>query len=441
MRRIALWPHRICAARFFHFSRPRWGTIIPYKLADIGEGIQKVDVVTVFVKPGEKIEEFDKICEVQSDKALVDITSRYAGVIRAVHITVGESTLVGHPLVDIEVDDDVKDDASGAEPQPQEAAAVAEPTATATTPTSSSSSPGKQKIKAVITTPTTTAVKPLATPATRGFARECGVDLEKLSGTGENGRILKTDVLAHTQSHGNDEGDVVVSLLTGIRHVMVSTMTEAGKIPSFTACDEIELTSLLKFREELRRNLTSRSPGDATPKLSLLPLFIKAASLALLQHPQINSHVSQKCETFIIRKAHNIGFAVHSPKGLIVPVIRNVEQKSTMDIVQEVNELVELGRKNRIPPEHMRDGTFTISNVGTIGATYATPMILPPQVAISAFGRLQVLPRFDVDGNVVRANIVHLSSTADHRVIEGAAMVQFNNALKGLLENPQQLIA
>ncbi|EKF27863.1 dihydrolipoamide branched chain transacylase, putative [Trypanosoma cruzi marinkellei] len=439
MRRIALWPHRICAARFFHFSFPRWGTIIPYKLADIGEGIQKVDVVTVFVKPGDKIEEFDKICEVQSDKALVDITSRYAGVVRAVHITVGESTLVGHPLVDIEVDEDAKDDASGAAPQPQEAATVAEPT-TATATNSCNSSGGKQKTKVTSTTPTTGG-KPLATPATRGFARECGVDLEKLSGTGENGRILKTDVLAHVQSHGNDAGDEVVSLLTGIRHVMVSNMTEAGKIPSFTACDEIELTSLLKLREELRSKMTSHSPGAATPKLSLLPLFIKAASLALLQNPQINSHVSQKCESFIIRKAHNIGFAVNSPRGLIVPVIRNVEQKSTMDIVHEVNQLVELGRKNRIPPEHMRDGTFTISNVGTIGATYATPMILPPQVAISAFGRLQVLPRFDVDGNVVRANIVQLSSTADHRIIEGAALVQFNNALKGFLENPQQLIA
>ncbi|ESL08802.1 dihydrolipoamide branched chain transacylase [Trypanosoma rangeli SC58] len=428
MRRLALlWPHSVSAVRFMHGSFPRWGKIFPYKLTDIGEGIQQVDVVSVCVKKGDRIKEFEKICEVQSDKALVDITSRYAGVISAIHVAAGETALVGRPLVDIELDNDE----DGNEPSP-DAPAHTKPGATVTSDkTEKQPAPSARQAGR----------KLLATPATREFARECGVDLAHVVGTGENGVILKSDVEAYVKGHANDAGDEVVPLLTGIRHVMVNTMTEAGKIPSFTACEEIDLTSLLVAREELRSRLAISALDDAPPKISLMPLFIKAVSMALSQNHYINAHVPHKCESLVVKKAHNIGFAVDTPKGLIVPVVRNVEGKSTMEVVQEVNELVQLSRKNQIPPKRLQGGTFTISNVGPVGATYATPLLLPPQVAISAFGRLQVLPRFDANGNVVKATIVHLSSTADHRVIDGATLVRFNNSLKAVLESPDKLVA
>ncbi|RNF26713.1 dihydrolipoamide branched chain transacylase [Trypanosoma conorhini] len=430
MRRLALlWPHSASAARFIHASLPRWGTIIPYRLADIGEGIQQVEVVSVCVKKGDRIEEFEKICEVQSDKAMVDITSRYAGVIAAVHVLPGETALVGRPIVDIELNDGEGDNAAA----PGETGTGAAPEKQQKEEKKPSPPPSPPPRKA--------GGRPLATPATREFARECGVDLAHVVGTGDNGSILKSDVEAYVRGHCNDAGDEVVPLLTGIRHVMVNTMTEAGTIPCFTACEEINLSSLVAAREELKAKLAAASPDGAPPKVSLLSFFIKAASLALLQNHYINAYVPHKCETLVVKKAHNIGFAVDTPKGLIVPVVRNVEGKSTMEVVREVNELVRLSRKNQVPPSSLRGGTFTISNVGPLGATYATPILLPPQVAISAFGRLQVLPRFDANGNIVKATIVQLSSTADHRVIDGATLVRFNNSLKAFLENPEQLFA
>ncbi|RNF10487.1 dihydrolipoamide branched chain transacylase [Trypanosoma rangeli] len=317
MRRFALlWPHSVSAVRFIHANLPRWGRIFPYKLTDIGEGIRQVDVVSVCVKKGDRIKEFEKICEVQSDKALVDITSRYAGVISAVHVVAGETALVGRPLVDIELDDD----ADGNEPPP-EAYTHTTPGATTTSDkTEKQPAPPAQKAGRRL----------LATPATREFARECGVDLAHVVGTGESGIILKSDVEAYVKGHANDAGDEVVPLLTGIRHAMVNTMTEAGKIPSFTACEEIDLTSLLVAREELRSRLALPASDDAPPKISLMPLFIKAVSIALSQNHYINAHVPHKCDCLIVKKAHNIGFAVDTPKGLIVPVVRNVEGKSIM---------------------------------------------------------------------------------------------------------------
>lgn len=453
MKRFGRLPRNLLPRFSFYLSCLRWGTVVPYKLADIGEGITEVEVVAVHVRLGDRINEFDKICEVQSDKAMVDITSRYNGVVKHVHVIEGGTAIVGRPIIDIEVQDDVEgvtgscDEAKGADSgvaatQNATDASAEKITPTNTTSAEESGADGGGGGSGTALKGVSSTKKPLATPATRAFARDCGVNLSDVAGSGAGGRVLKEDVSGFVgRSSGNEAGDVVVPLLKGIRRVMVSSMTEAGSIPSFTACEEVELTALLNFRERVKEMIVSRGKADPALKVTLLPLFLKAASLALLQYPEINAHITHKCESLVVRKAHNIGFAVDSPKGLIIPVVRNVEQKSIMDVVQEVNELVALSKKNQIPPNNMRDGTFTISNVGTIGATYATPMILPPQVAISAFGRIQLLPRFDAEGNVFKANIICLSSTADHRVIDGATMVRFNNTFKNFLESPEPMLS
>ncbi|RHW72585.1 dihydrolipoamide branched chain transacylase [Trypanosoma brucei equiperdum] len=435
MRSFMYMCRQVQGARFIQITRSRCGRTIPYKLADIGEGIKEVEVVTLYVKPGDRIGEFEKICEVQSDKATVEITSRYAGVITTVHIEAGEKAHVGEPIVDIEVNDTDETqkpscgtvDCNVSDQFNSGGVPVAE---------------GGDSCAADCTTEISKDfTKVLATPAVREFARSRGVNITDVKGTGKDGRVLREDVLSYAgKSCYND--DVVVRLDTGLRKAMVSSMTKAGSVPSFTACDEVEVSQLLNFQQILRDALNSSSEGvrDGS-KVSLMPLFIKAASQSLLQYPELNAHVSSECDKLFVKKAHHIGFAMDTPKGLVVPVVRDVQQKSVAELVHEVNELVTLGRKSQIPPDRMKDGTFTLSNIGPIGAIYATPMLNPPQVAIGAIGRIQQLPRFDASGNVVRANILAMSWTADHRVIDGATLVRFSNAFKRCLESPGLLIA
>ncbi|KAH9584124.1 Biotin/lipoyl attachment [Trypanosoma melophagium] len=491
MRRLSVLSRNLSAARRLHLTPLCLGKIVPYLLADIGEGIHEVEVVTVCVSRGDKIEEFEKICEVQSDKATVDITSRYTGVISAVHVTAGDMAIVGKPLVDVELNEPAADEENNALPKSNnnnnnnnnnnKEKDTMEKEETKITGdvqkngnTQASLNPTATETKAGETTETAAGKKVLATPATRGFARDCGVDLSQITGTGPNGRILKEDINRFNTGKGGMNEDMIVPL-TGIRRVMVTTMTEARAIPCYTACDEMELTALLTFRQMLKdalalrksndenkgrddaaanggsnnnnnnnNNNSNKTAGDKGPntiKLSLMPFFLKAASMALLQYPELNAHISPDCINLIVKKSHNISFAMDSPKGLIVPVVRNVQQKSLFELALEIDELIALGRRNAIPPDSMRGGTFTISNIGSIGATYATPVILPPQVVIGAIGRLQVLPRFDANGDIMRANIAHISWTADHRVIDGATLVRFSNVFKSLLESPGLMLS
>ncbi|ORC91135.1 putative dihydrolipoamide branched chain transacylase [Trypanosoma theileri] len=495
MRRFSLFSRNFSAVRLLHRSPLCFGKIVPYLLADIGEGIQEVEVVTVCVAPGDKIEEFEKICEVQSDKATVDITSRYTGIIAAVHVTAGATAFVGKPIIDVELSEpaadnegesDLKKDKNNNNNNEKKKKEEEEEEEDKMKIMDKEKKEKKKIMTGEVfidensstTTTTTGSKKVLATPATRGLARDYGIDLTQIKGTGIDGRILKEDIQTFHHSGKRDEiyadGDNIIPL-TGIRRVMVNTMTEARTIPSYTACDEMELTALLSLREKLKDSLslssntnssgsvsnnnnnnnnktTSSSSTTTTTttnmersqkknkKISLMPFFLKAASMALLQYPELNAHIDSNCRNLIVKKSHNISFAVDSPKGLIVPVVYNVQEKSLMDLAIELEELITLGRRNAIPPDRMRNGTFTLSNIGSIGATYATPVILPPQVVIGAIGRLQVLPRFDENGNIKKANIAHLSWTADHRVIDGASLVRFSNVFKGFLESPELLL-
>nr|CCC90735.1 putative dihydrolipoamide branched chain transacylase [Trypanosoma congolense IL3000] len=432
-------------ASITHFAcsnRLRLVSVVPYRLADIGEGIQEVEVVTLFVKPGDRIEEFDKICEVQSDKATVEITSKYAGVVSTVHVTAGGKAQVGEPIVDIDVSG-----AAGGEVT-QCDGAISKVVGTEKVGAGSSSTQMREadalgEERAIGTSGGTGKV--LATPAVRELARSQGINIVDVKGTGEGGRVLRDDVLSHVGG-GRCDGDVVVRLDTGLRKAMVSAMTKAGSIPSYTACDEVEVSKLLNFRQVLYDALNpvthiSKPREGCGVKVSLMPLFIKAASFSLMQFPELNAHVSPECDKLFVKKAHNIGFAMDTSKGLVVPVVRDVHLKSIAEVVREVNNLIALGQVNQIPPDCMRDGTFTLSNIGSIGATYATPMLNPPQVAIGAIGRIQQLPRFDSSGALVKANVVAVSWTADHRVIDGATLVRFSNAFKHFLGAPGLMLA
>ena len=208
---------------------------------------------------------------------------------------------------------------------------------------------------------------------------------------------------------------------------MLQSMTQSLTIPHFGYCDEIEMTKAMEFRRQLNSEET---------KVTMMPILLKAASLALKKYPLLNSSLSE-CQTQLVQHAsHNMGFAMDTPRGLLVPVIRDVQNLSILEIASEMERLQQLGQSSKLSGEDLSDCTFSLSNIGSIGGTYASPVIAPPQVAIGALGRIQKLPRFDQDDNVITARVMQVSWAADHRIIDGATMARFSNLMKDYLEEP-----
>ncbi|XP_063839599.1 lipoamide acyltransferase component of branched-chain alpha-keto acid dehydrogenase complex, mitochondrial [Ostrinia nubilalis] len=420
--------------RQFHTSQITQKTVA-FKLSDIGEGIREVVIKEWFVKVGDKVAQFDNICEVQSDKAAVTISSRYDGVITQLYHQVDQTALVGQPLVDIEVEGEEDNDSSDSE------------TEKASTPAPATDT--KQRVRV------------LTTPAVRRIAAQFQVDLSTIKATGRNGRVLKEDVLAYLNMSSDESNEVpnltavqAVSIpvvqahartemvlddrtvpVSGFTKAMVKSMTEAMKIPHFGFSDEYDVSKLVEAREKLKK-----LAQDHGVKLTYMPIIMKAASLSLTSFPILNSSLDSTCENVTYKASHNIGVAMDTPNGLVVPVIKNVQNKSILDIARELNTLQERGTKGQLGLADLSGGTFTISNIGIVGGTYTKPVILPPQVAIGALGKIQALPRFDSEGKVIKAHILTASWSADHRVIDGVTMARFSNSLKKYLEDPYTLL-
>ncbi|KAM8744814.1 lipoamide acyltransferase component of branched-chain alpha-keto acid dehydrogenase complex, mitochondrial isoform 2-T2 [Acanthopagrus schlegelii] len=425
------------------------GPIVQFKLSDIGEGIMEVTVKEWYVKEGDKVSQFDSICEVQSDKASVTITSRYDGVIKKLYYDVDATALVGKPLVDIET---------------ESSSEVIQEEDVVETPAMAREEHTHQEIKGH---------KTQATPAVRRLAMENNIKLSEVVGTGKDGRILKEDILSFlakqtgailppapppapppaaaaaarpvstasaakappTTPRPAFTGRDVTEPLKGFHKAMVKTMTAALKIPHFGYCDEVDLTRLVSLRSELRSISEARGV-----KLSYMPFFIKAASLGLLHFPILNSSLDEGCQNITYKASHNIGLAMDTSQGLLVPNVKNVQLLSVFEIAQELNRLQALGAAGQLGTTELTGGTFTLSNIGSIGGTYAKPVILPPEVAIGALGKIQILPRFDASGQVVRAHIMNVSWSADHRIIDGATMCRFSNLWREYLENPASMV-
>ncbi|XP_063056835.1 lipoamide acyltransferase component of branched-chain alpha-keto acid dehydrogenase complex, mitochondrial [Engraulis encrasicolus] len=438
--------------RHFQTTCAAAGPVLQFKLSDIGEGIREVTVKEWYVKEGDKVSQFDSICEVQSDKASVTITSRYDGVIKKIYYEIEDIALVGTPLVDIETD-------AGEETAHEED--VLE------TPAVSHEEHTHQQIKGH---------KTQATPAVRRLAMENNIKLSEVVGTGKDGRILKEDILNYLARQtgailppapfqeiqpppprtptprpasptppqtaatpafpkpvftGKDRTEP----LKGFHKAMVRTMTAALKIPHFGYCDEVDLTQLTRLRAELKA--VSQSRGV---KLSFMPFFIKAASLGLFHFPILNASLDEACQNITYKASHNIGLAMDTAQGLLVPNVKNVQMLSVFEIAAELNRLHNLGLSGQLSTQDLTGGTFTLSNIGSIGGTYAKPVILPPEVAIGALGKVQVLPRFGPNDSIVKAHIMQVSWSADHRIIDGATMCRFSNLWKSYLENPASMI-
>ena len=391
-------------------------------LPDIGEGIVECEVIEWKVKEGDLIEEDQVVVDVSTDKAIVEIPSMYNGRVTKLYYAEGDIAKVHGSLFAIEIE--------GAE----EAVVSAE---------GSLLTEGSPSVVSAEKPAPANQSTVLTTPAVRKMAREHDLDLGTIAGSGKQGRVLKEDVLDFLSADPElvqvaplSTGIDRVEPIRGVRKLMAERMaTSVASIPHFSYVDEIDITKLAELRKTLKNTYVT---DDL--KITMMPLFIKALSLAIKEFPIINSSPNEDLTELTYRANHNIGLAVDGKTGLLVPNIKNVEQLGILDVAREVTRLVDAARSGKINPADLKGGTITISNIGAIGGTVATPIINMPEVAIVALGKIQKLPRFDDEGNIVSRSVINVSWSGDHRVIDGGTIARFCNLWKSYLEVPSTML-
>ncbi|HTP99841.1 MAG TPA: dihydrolipoamide acetyltransferase family protein [Casimicrobiaceae bacterium] len=392
------------------------------KVPDIGEGIAEVELVEWHVKPGDAVEAERTLAEVMTDKATIEVPSPVAGTIVAITGKPGDKLAVGSELLRIETE------AHGAAPTP------AEPPPRSATAAAVASEPREAAV--------TPLAKPLASPSVRRHARELGVDLARVRGSGPDGRVVHEDVVAHAagapsppaaaQRYAEREGEVAVPVI-GLRRQIARHMQDALRIPHFTYVEEIDVTEL----EALRAKLNERF-GKSRGRLTVLPFLMRAIALAVPAFPQMNARYDDTNDMVTRHKAVNIGIATQTDAGLMVPVVRHAEARDLWDSAAEVARLADLARKGKASREELSGSTITITSLGPLGGIVTTPVINAPEVAIVGVNR--IVERLALrEGAIVPRLLMNLSSSFDHRVIDGQHAAEFVQALRSYLECPALL--
>jgi 2-oxoisovalerate dehydrogenase E2 component (dihydrolipoyl transacylase) len=400
-------------------------------LPDIGEGIVECELLAWLVAEGDTVVEDQPVAEVMTDKATVQIPAMYSGVITKLHYQTGDIAKVHQPLFAMDVSG--MNELNSVVHTPTYILSENDDLDTQRPTNMSMQRSGRQH-------------KSLASPAVRRLAKESGIDINLIKGSGNKGRIMKGDVTSNLLEFvtRNASGPLKTAgqltaestKMRGLQAAMSKHMAHAwASIPHFTVSDECTVDNLLAIKQTL-----SAQFAQADIKLTLLPFMVKALSLAMREFPIINASVSQDGEAIEYHSSHHIGIAIDTPKGLIVPNIKDVQALSIYQIAQRIQELVKSAQHNQLSAEDLRGGTVTISNIGPLGGITATPIINHPQVAIVALGKIQRLPRFNEHDEVVGVNIMNINWSGDHRVIDGATMVRFNNAWMQYLTQPVAML-
>ncbi|HSH56780.1 MAG TPA: dihydrolipoyllysine-residue acetyltransferase [Halomonas sp.] len=420
-------------------------------LPDIGEGIVECEVVEWRIQEGEAIAEDQPVVDVMTDKALVEITAPEAGVMSKLHVAQGEIAKVHAPLYAYTPEAGIGEDVESGSPAEQPSTPAPSAARAPMREASSGDAPGVQGQGPYGRIP--------AAPAVRRLLREHGLSLEAVPGSGKQGRVLKEDVLNYLEQGGLEQGaasaasrateatsaapstppaqgEARVEPLRGVRAVMARRMVEsASTIPHFQYGEEIDVTALLALRERLK----PLAEAEGT-RLTLMPLFMKAMALAVREAPILNARLNDEVSEIHYLPSVNIGMAVDSRAGLLVPNVKGVERLRLLEVAAEVQRLTEAARSGKVAQEDLRDGTISISNIGALGGTYAAPIINAPELAIVAIGKTQWLPRFDAEERVVKRAIMTVTWAGDHRVIDGGTIARFCNAWKGYLEDPESML-
>ncbi len=442
---------------------------VEFKLPPIGEGIDSGDVLDVLVSVGDTIEKDTEICELETDKATVFVPSEVAGTITAIHFATGDTVAVGAVLLTVEA---AAGSASAPAPATPPAAAPTPPPAptpepvTAAPPVPATPAPSAPATPA----PAPAAPQPAAAsgsqakipagPAIRRFAREVGVDLSNVAGSGAHGRILREDVLrvvrdgsaaaagaaagatgiAAAAASGTGESDAYGPIRTEkmpkIRQTIARKMHESWTTcPRVTNFDDADVTALEAIRQNSKADYKAMGIS-----LTTMPFIIKAVAMALKQHPSINASVDLDAGQIIFKEYVNVGIAIDTDRGLVVPNMRGADEQSIPALAKGLSVMAENVRKNNFGIDDLRGGTFTISNLGAIGGTYSTPIINVPETAILLVGRSRKMPVVVENDEIAVRLMMPLSLSYDHRLIDGGAAARFLNEVIGYLEAPSRLL-
>ena len=423
------------------------------QLPELGEGVTEGELVKWLVKPGDVIKADQPIVEMMTDKATVEVPSPVAGTVKELKFKVGEIIEVGKAMITLDTDG---------------AASASKPAASAPTPAAAKPAAPAPAAAAMAAKPATTSVASkgsagvdvypppagadvLATPATRRLAREMSVDLNQVKGSGLAGRVTREDVLnmkggagavsagAPTMARPAYQGPTGAVEervpMRGIRKKIAENMQMAKHvIPHFTLMDEANVTGLVKMREEMK------AIGEkAGVKITYLPFIMKALIATIRDFPMFNASIDDQASEIVYKKYFNIGFAADTPNGLLVPVIKDADRKTILQLSQEITDLAKRARDGKLQLDEMRGATITITNIGSVGGTYATPIINHPEVAILGVYKISDKPIIR-DGKLDSVKVMNYTITADHRLIDGAVAANFLRAFFSRIENPGALM-
>ena len=402
---------------------------VELKLPDIGEGVTEGEMVSWLVKEGDQVEADQPVAEVMTDKATVEVPASDAGTISKLVAKEGDMIPVGEVLLKMTLGYATGVRESKVETSKKEE--IPAPVFTSTIPS---------------TQPPVAQSDVLASPSTRRLAREMNVDINQVQGTGLAGRVTRDDLLgsspAPVQAFSNFGRSAFESRedervpLKGIRKKIAENMQMAKRVvPHFTLMDEANVTELVKFRTQARE--VGKRYGV---KVTYLPFVMKALIATTREFPMFNASIDDDAAEIIYKKSFNIGFAADTPNGLMVPVIKNADQKSILEISAEIVDLSTRARDGKLKVEEMKDSTITITNIGSVGGTYATPIINHPEVAILGMYKIVKKPIFDEATKKFKiASVMNYTVTADHRLIDGAVAANFLKSLFNKIENPAEL--
>jgi pyruvate dehydrogenase E2 component (dihydrolipoamide acetyltransferase) len=430
-------------------------------MPDIGEGIHEGEIVKWFVKPGDKIQEDDVLCEIQNDKAVVEIPSPVEGTVLEVLVGEGTVATVGQVLVTFDApgyeDLQFKGDHGDEAPKQEEKAA---------TPAPEAKPEAAPAVAGVVAQPQAE-VDPdrriIAMPSVRKYAREKGIDIHLVAGSGKNGRVMKNDIDAFLnggaapapqatttaavevkaakaeapQAAAIPQGEYPETRekMSGIRKAIAKAMVNSKHTaPHVTLMDEIDVTKLVTHRKKFKDVAAAKGI-----KLTFLPYIVKALTSALREFPALNTSLDDATSEIIHKHYFNIGIAADTEKGLLVPVVKDADRKSVFNISNEINELAGKARDGKLAPNEMKGASCTISNIGSAGGQWFTPVINHPEVAILGVGRIAEKPIVR-NGEIVAAPVLALSLSFDHRMIDGATAQNALNHIKRLLNDPELLL-
>lgn len=453
---------------------------IEIKLPVLGDGIHSGDILEVLVKPGDLIQKEQGIVEIETDKATVEVPSSHAGKVSQVLVSSGQTVKIGQALIVVEeataspakvapvpaapaAKQPPAKQTAAKQPSAKEAAVAAAPVpAAAASKQSATPATDKPAPPAVpITPPAASAVAAgssagtiPAGPAVRRFAREVGVDLQKIQGTGPGGRVTREDVLAVVRranqttttpsakaaeppvdTQQDTWGPVRIEKMTKIRKTIAAKMHESwSTVPRVTNFDDADVTELEHVRQSSKDDYAAKGI-----KLTSLPFVIKSVAMALRDHPAVNATIDMVNEQIIYKQYVHVGIAVDTDRGLMVPSLRNADRLSIPEIARQLAAIADNVRSGNFALDDLRGGTFTISNLGAIGGTYSTPIVNVPEVAILLIGKSRKLPVVRNDQIAVRL-VMPLSLSYDHRLVDGATAARFLNDIIGYLQAPSRLL-